>query len=242
MHCEIVPGKVFARIYNRNFTKSTHSYLYKDNNFGEVASNHLLVSNDLGANRLCVLNQVHMGKVLVVDHPWNIGNEPSADGMVSTNANIALGILTADCVPVLITSMDGNYIAAVHCGWRSLISGIIQNCSNIISQKTSSKLVAVIGPSISQESYEVSPDFYKNFLKFDSELNGCFIESASGKFLCDLAKIATILLSRENITVIKHFDENTFAMPEKYPSHRYNLVNGLGPYRGSILSTIIKRN
>lgn len=234
---ELIPGKVSIKIYNRNFTKSTHKYLVKQASVKEVENNYQVILNDLNADKLRILNQVHGIEIQDGNIDWEIDSEPEADGLIATKSNIVLGIQTADCVPVLIASNDGKVIGAAHCGWKSAIKGILANLKTKMREQSDASLVAVIAPSIQQFSYEVDEIYYQNFINNTVSNDQFFIKKADGKFLFDLPAYIKNQLSELNITLIKHFDEDTYSNPEIYPSFRYACHHGF-KYMGSILSTI----
>lgn len=192
------------------------------------------------SNKLCVLKQVHGVDIVEVNKAWEIGEEPEGDGIFTSIKNLSIGIMTADCVPVLISSKDGEYIAALHCGWKSALDGIVNYAKDKFSKKTNQKLIAAIGPSIQKYSYEVGDEFYRNFLCKSSNYSRFFEPKSEEKFYFDIASFVKLSLEENSIEVKKHFDEDTFSNPIKYPSHRYSTVNNLGKYKGSILSVICK--
>lgn len=243
MYLEIIPGKVAVKIYNRLNVNSTHYYSTNTSiSFNEVYENHNIICSDLSANKLMILKQIHGNDVVEIDKDrlWNIGEEPKADAHITDVNKIALGILTADCVPVLIASMKKNIIAAAHCGWRSSYNGILTNIKNKIKQKDDSDLIAVIGPSILQSSYEVDEAYYQKFLNQSQENSIFFIrQNTNDKYLFDLPGYIINELNRLDIKLVHHFNEDTYLNPLKYPSHRYSTHLG-EKYQGNILSTIIK--
>ena len=240
----LVPGKVSIKIYNRDFKESSHYYLEGEVDVNEVTYNHQLITQNLQVSKLCVTRQVHSSDLLLVEQPWNIGQEPEVDGLITEQNNIALGVLTADCVPILLASGDGEFIASLHCGWRGLYNGIIENCALKLRKLTNQSINAFIGPSITYRSYNVDEQYYQNWVSLSKDFTQFFGEVDSSDFdrnyYCDLPSIAKYLLQRSNIQIIHHLDEDTFLNPSKYPSHRYATINNLGKYKGSILSTILK--
>lgn len=207
-----------------------------------MEKNHELVISDLKANNLLVLQQVHGTEIADADNEWELGGEPKADGMITTKENLALGIQTADCVPVLFATENGEYIGGLHCGWKTVLDGAIKIYKEKIRNQTDSELLALIGPSIQQASYEVGKEYMDNFLAQSENYAKFFIQKSELKYLFDLPGLVKYLLEIENIRVIKHFDEDTFQLPQKYPSNRYSNKNGLGKYKGSILSVIVKKS
>ncbi len=238
-HFELVPGKVFIKIYNKEFNASTHQYIPKKYPVEEILKNISAVTEDLGAKSLAILNQVHGIKVVDADNIWAVGQEPEADAMISMKNLRALGVQTADCVPVLLASKNGKIIGAAHCGWRSAFGGVLEVLAQKMREKSDDKIVAVIGPSIQQKSYEVDQNFYNNFLEKSEAYNQFFKKHLSEKYLFDLPAFVKFLLKNLDIEVVKHFNDDTYSNPELYPSYRYAMHNNIsGGYKGSILSTI----
>lgn len=241
VHFELIPNKVVVKIYNRNFTKSSHNYLLRHGTFDEIKQNHDAIVQDLSSKSLRVLDQVHGIDVVDGNEKWDIGHEPKADGMFCSDGGVVLGIQTADCVPVLVSSIDGEVIGAVHCGWKSAVGGILSVLKVRMRQKTDEKLVAVIGPSIQQKSYEVDSEYYKNIVNKSDSYSQFFIKKNDEKYLFDLPAFVKKSLHDLDIELVKHFDEDTYSMPDVYPSYRYATHQG-GKYKGSILSCITLRD
>src|SRR5690606_7899795 len=107
--------------------------------------------------------QVHGTDVVVVDDLF--AKAPSADALVTKNPEIVLGVLTADCVPVLLADIENGVIGAAHAGWPSAFGGIVTKTVAVMQQQGAalSKIRAVIGPSIRRESYEIDRDYYNRF-------------------------------------------------------------------------------
>ena len=200
---------------------------------------------------------MHGNLVVNLKNPWEIGNEPEADAFYTSMHGLTLGIQTADCVPVLLASQNSEIIAAIHCGWRSVIDGILEK---VIEQTNHNLSLAAIGPSISALSYEVGEDFYENFInklpnskkffsrkdnenKYDYSCESLdsadSLRSSTIKFLFDISGLVKDILSDNGVKIVKHFAEDTFSNPNKYPSNRYSVLRN-AKYQGSILSSITK--
>jgi YfiH family protein len=134
-----------------------------------VYNNRKLVCNyhKLDIQNLKIVNQVHSNKILVVNNTKQITSKIDADAMITNKPNIVLGILTADCAPVLAFDPIRNIIAAIHIGWKGAIKNILSNTiDSFIGMKSEIKNIRLaIGPCIGPESYEVQKDFYKKFTK-----------------------------------------------------------------------------
>lgn len=129
-----------------------------------VLENRARAARALGADpaRLVGLHQVHGIAVIRVTEPWRPGEGRRADAMVTDRAGIALGIVTADCAPVLFVDVENGIIGAAHAGWRGALAGVLEaTISAMVGLgATRAKIAAAIGPCIAQNSYEVGPDLH----------------------------------------------------------------------------------
>ena len=136
------------------------------------------------------LKQVHGSHVVDADP----SSETEADGVVSLDGRHALGILTADCLPILLCSTQGPEIAALHCGWRSLSGGIVRHAvDRLRSPRTS--LMAWLGPAIAQPAFEVGDDVRDVFLAGIPEAARCFEPNRRGRWQADLYGLARLYLA-----------------------------------------------
>jgi YfiH family protein len=135
---------------------------------GKSSENRRRVSESLGVapDRLLSCRQIHSPDVVTVVEPWRESDGPEADGMVTKERGIALGVLTADCAPVLFVDSAAGVIGAAHAGWRGAISGILENTVKAMEDLGALRknMRAAIGPCIWQTSYEVGPEFPAPFL------------------------------------------------------------------------------
>ena len=141
-------------------------------NKANVVENRARVAQVLGQRpeTLCSLYQIHSPNVIIAHEPWE-ENPPQADGFVTNIAGITLGILTADCAPVLLADAEACVIGAAHAGWKGAVSGVIEN-TLLAMEKLGAKrhrIAAVIGPCIAQASYEVGTEFTARFALSDQQ-------------------------------------------------------------------------
>ena len=120
---------------------------------------------------LIFVQQHHTDDVYVVESPFPSDNAPIADSLVTTHSGLVLGILTADCAPILLADPHARVIAAVHAGWRGACGKIVENTLEAMRSLGASpeNIKAAIGPCIAQCSYEVGGDFVENLLSLNSE-------------------------------------------------------------------------
>lgn len=137
-------------------------------NASRVLQNRATVARRMGVamDRLVSVYQRHTADVKVVEQPWPRENAPAADAMVTSRPGIALAIITADCGPVLFSDPEARIIGAAHAGWRGASAGIVQATVEAMERLGArrSRIRAIVGPTISQESYEVGEDFRENLL------------------------------------------------------------------------------
>jgi YfiH family protein len=121
--------------------------------------------------KLVTMYQVHGAQAVTVTEPWDIPQNPKADALVTDKRGIALGILTADCAPILLADREAHVIGAAHAGWNGAISGVMDSVVAAMV-KLGAKLErirAAIGPCISQAAYEVGPEFEARFRAADAK-------------------------------------------------------------------------
>ncbi|MEN8657505.1 peptidoglycan editing factor PgeF [Marivita sp.] len=154
-----------------------------------VAINRARVADamDVPDEQLVGVHQVHSAKVEVVDGPLGFA-KPQADAMVTKTPGIALGVLTADCQPVLFADHDAGVVGAAHAGWRGALDGVLEATIDamIALGATRETIKAAIGPSISQRAYEVGPEFLDTFLAEDPQYARFFVNGVEDKFHFDL--------------------------------------------------------
>ncbi|MFK7973851.1 MAG: peptidoglycan editing factor PgeF [Rickettsiaceae bacterium] len=242
MELELIQDKVYCKIYDKTYNGSSGIYsLHKYSDAAkllEIKSNRASIKSNLGAKHVVFLKQVHGNKVICADS-IDYTQPLEGDAHITTHNNIALAINTADCVPVLFASEDGAVIGAAHCGWRSVKAGIINNMQAMMKMRNSRNIKAIIGPAIAQESYEVDMNYYKEFINMNVEYKELFIPSKNkNHFMFDLVGLVKKQLLQLGIEIVHIINEDTYVMPEKYPSYRRASHQGR-QHTQNILSTII---
>ncbi len=173
----------------------------------------------LGDGQLVTAHQVHSADVVEVTGVWSLEGRPKVDGMVSRAKGIALGVLTADCGPVLFADEAAGVIGCCHAGWKGALAGVSET-TVVAMEKLGAKrdnIVAVIGPTISQIAYEVGPEFPKPFLE-QSSAHGIFFKPSvkADHFMFDLPaylreRMKTIgLKSVHDLALCTYSDESRF--------------------------------
>jgi hypothetical protein len=162
------------------------------------------------------LTQVHGRNVVRAEAA---GDAAKADAMVTSRADCVCAVLTADCLPVVFASDDGNEIAAAHAGWRGLCAGILEATVAALSTSPSG-LMAWFGPAISQPAFEVGSEVRDGFLARDPEAAGSFRENGRGRWQADLYGLAALWLKKAGVTRIYGGGRCTFAEPGAFFSYR----------------------
>ena len=188
---------------------------------------------------LTTLYQVHSAKVVTAER-WPVTERPKADAMVTRERGLALGILTADCLPVLLADPKSGVIGCAHAGWKGALSGVLENVIEAMlslgSERTS--IHAAIGPAIEQASYEVGPEFPVPFLEQRRENAHFFIASdRPGHRRFDLKGYAAQRLRAAGVETIDTLPSDTYTESERFFSYRRACHRGERDY-GRLLSAI----
>jgi YfiH family protein len=194
----------------------------------------------LPAAALCTLHQVHGREVITVNSPNLLERRPKADGMVTAAAGLALGILTADCAPVLFADLHRAVIGACHAGWRGALAGVTDATVEAMERLGAHRdaIVAAIGPAIGPTSYEVGPEFPGRFLE-QSPANELFFSPSRrpGHIMFDLVGYLRARLGSFGVAHVSAVERDTFAEPEVFFSYRRSMLVGEHDY-GRQLSAI----
>jgi polyphenol oxidase len=154
-----------------------------------VAANRAAVQTALGLERAPHwLQQVHGVDVADIDRIYD-EDEPRADAAVTCRIGEPLAILTADCLPVLFCTLDGDAVAAAHAGWRGMVAGVLEAALASLPAPPA-KVMAWLGPCIGTPSYEIGEEVRDAFLAVDPGADNCFMPTRPGHWLCDLAGLA----------------------------------------------------
>jgi YfiH family protein len=180
----------------------------------------------LAPEHLLGLKQTHGTTVITVQAPWPVGTGAQADAMVTATPGLALGIITADCAPVLFSADDGGIIGAAHAGWRGALAGILEATVDAMQALGAKAITAAIGPCIQQPSYEVAADLHGPILARDPNDMRFFAPgTAAGRWQFDLpgycaGRLAALGIAAE---ILPH---DTCAEPETFFSHRRRTLRG----------------
>jgi YfiH family protein len=156
-----------------------------------VMENRARVADALRAPNILLAtpHQIHSDIVVEVDEPWQPDDRPHGDAVVTRRAGVVLGVLTADCGPVLFADMTARVIAAAHAGWKGAIGGILENTIAAMEKLGASRnrITATLGPTISQANYEIGADVIERLRGVEPAADQYFAPSANeGRALFDL--------------------------------------------------------
>ena len=162
------PGGVSQGIY-----AGLNAGLGSDDVRDNVVENRRRMAEELGvaATMLASPYQVHSPDVIVTDTAWQGDDRPKADGVVTTQPGLAIGIVTADCGPVLFADSEAGVVGACHAGWKGALGGVLENTIDAMCEAgaTRANITAILGPTISQKSYQVGPGFPEPFVELSSD-------------------------------------------------------------------------
>jgi YfiH family protein len=193
-----------------------------------VRQNRALVANAMGVtpDNLLGLKQAHEATVIHVTTPWAIGAGPAADALFTTQSGIALGIITADCAPVLFSDAAGSVVGAAHAGWRGAVLGVLEATGMAMRSKGAMDIRAVIGPCIQQQSYEVGADMRDAVLERDGRDERFFAPGQTqGKWQFDLPGYCISRLARIEVPATR-LNRDTCAEEQNFFSHRRRTQRG----------------
>lgn len=208
-----------------------------------VAENRARIAASLGVapKNLLSLYQVHSPDALVVREPFG-AERPRADALVTDRPGLALGVLSADCGPVLFADADAGVVAAAHAGWKGALTGILESTVEAMERLGAKRerIVAVLGPSIGPQNYEVGPEFLDRFTTASAANTAWFTPSAKeGHALFDLNGYTLDRLSRAGVAA-HGLNRCTYADEEAFYSYRRATHRGEGDYGRQISAIVLE--
>lgn len=188
---------------------------------------------------LATLHQVHSSTVVAVNGAVPDNARPHADAMVTATPGLALGILTADCAPILLADVEAGVIGAAHSGWKGALADIARATVAAMVELGArrDRIHAAIGPCIARASYEVDPGFYSRFTADDPEHDRFFAPGAPDRFQFDLEGLVALRLARAGVTRVAALGVDTYTDATRWFSYRRTTHAGEPDY-GRQLSVI----
>jgi len=193
----------------------------KDNK-KNVYRNLSLVSKKMKINqeRLSLMCQTHSNKAIIINKKNKNSRKFNSDALITKMKGVALGVVTADCVPIILYDIKNQIIGCIHAGWKGASSGIIENTIKKFKKLNSNnKIFASVGPCIGKKSYEVDINFYKKFISKSKKNAVYFVKKNNNKKLFNLRKYINDKLMRLNIKV-DHVNHDTFKEKNRFFSYR----------------------
>lgn len=188
-----------------------------------IAENRQRVTNAvLPGAALTGLYQVHGNRCVIVDGDTDLAARPEADALATRTPRILLGILTADCVPVLFADHDARVVGAAHAGWKGAIAGVTDATLDAMQSLGASRanIAVAIGPCIGRGSYEVDEGFVQRFVADDQTNERFFAAGRAGHAMFDIAAYVAARIAAAGVTRIAIGGQDTYAEAEDYFSYR----------------------
>ncbi len=171
--------------------------------------------------RLIAVHQIHSAEVVEAGE-WPDTDRPPADALVTDRPGLVLGILTADCAPVLLADAEAGVIGAAHAGWKGALAGITDRTIEAMEKLGArrARIAAAVGPCIARASYEVDWTFQERFCAEDPANERFFAEGPAGRPHFDLETYAVARLAAAGIMRVEALGEDTYSQPERFFSYR----------------------
>jgi YfiH family protein len=188
---------------------------------------------------LVTLHQIHSAQVVEVTEAWPPEARPRADAMVTARPGLALGVLTADCTPVLLADREAGVVGAAHSGWQGALAGVLGATVAAMERLGAApeRIVAAVGPTIGRRSYEVDEGFFARFLAADEDNDLFFTDGRPGRYQFDLEGFVLARLAAAGVRRIEALGLDTYADDARFYSYRRATHRGEPTY-GRQLSII----
>jgi YfiH family protein len=173
--------------------------------------------------RLISCYQVHSPDVVAVSEPWTRADAPKADAMVTRERGLAIAVSTADCGPILFADAQAGVVGAAHSGWKGALGGVLEATLAAMERLGARRrdIIAVLGPTISRNAYEVGPEFRERFLAADAANVGFFSPSRTpGHAMFDLPAYIGARLRAAGVGRFEDMALCTYADEERFFSYR----------------------
>jgi len=192
-----------------------------------VITNLKIVKNkiDKKSKNIFLMHQIHSNKLIFINKNFKFNKKKiKADAVITNQKILPIGVLTADCVPILIYDKKKNIVAAIHAGWKGAFKGIIKKVIRFMLSKgcKTKDIIAAIGPCIQQKSYNVKEDFEKRFIKKDKK-NKIFFKKKKDIIYFNLPNFVKSQLKSNKITSIDTINIDTFDKKNNFFSARRSL-------------------
>ena len=225
--------------FSKGIYKSLNCGQGSKDNKKNIYKNLSLVSKKIKITqkKLKLMNQTHSNKVIIINNKNKNSSKFNSDAIITKINGIALGVVTADCVPIILFDSQNQIVGVMHAGWKGAYSGIIENTIKKFKKLNSkNKIYAAIGPCIGSKSYEVKSDFYKKLMSRSKKNNIYFIKKKNNQKLFNLRKYVNNKLVKLNVKV-DNVNKDTFREKSNFFSYRRSQKLGQSDY-GRCISVI----
>ena len=224
--------------------KSLNCGLGSSDDKKKISKNLLIVERKIKSNfnKITLLNQIHSNKFCYIDKKSKHNNKKfEGDALITNKSNTPIGVLTADCAPILMFDKKNKVIAAIHAGWKGAYNGILKKVIKFMLKNgcAVNNITAVIGPCISFKNYEVKKDFIKRFIKKDIK-NKVFFRKVKNKNYFNLNEYIDFQLKILGIKKIEVINKDTFNKKNNFFSARRSKSNNEDDYGRNISVIMIK--
>ncbi|WP_040609709.1 peptidoglycan editing factor PgeF [Pseudooceanicola batsensis] len=203
----------------------------------EINRHRVAMAMGVADDDLATVDQVHSAEAVTVRDP--VRTRPRADALVTDRPGVALSILTADCQPVLFADAEASVVGAAHAGWKGALDGVLEATIEAMEGLGArrDRIRAVIGPTISQQAYEVGPEFLDRFLAEDPDNARFFAGGEADRVHFDLPSYGLSRLRQAGVAEAEWTGHCTYADPRRFYSYRRTTHAGEADY-GRLISVI----
>ena len=206
----------------KNFKSLNCSYSSHDDK-KNVYGNRLIAMQNLNLDKkkLILIKQTHSSKIIRINKR-NLDKNLEADGMITSLHNVVLGILTADCAPIIIYDNKNKFVCNLHSGWKGSLNNISQKAIKLFDkyQIKRKNLTAIVGPCLGTKHYEVDKNFQRRFIKKNNKYAKFFRYKNNQKYYFNLRALINYQLSELNLKKIYNINRDTYSNDNLFFSHR----------------------
>jgi YfiH family protein len=203
----------------------------------------MAVEMGVAPQRFLTAFQVHSPDVAAVTAPWDAASRPRVDAIVTSTEGLAIGVVAADCGPVLFVDPRARVIGAAHAGWKGALTGVLESTIDAMEKLGAERsgIVAAIGPLIRQHSYEVGAEFVERFTSADADNAGFFVPSErAGHAMFDLAGLIRMRLENAGVLMIDDVGIDTYS-DERFYSYRRSVHRNEPDYGRHVHAIVLER-
>ncbi len=197
--------------------------LGSDDDHDDVVENRRRAADSVApAATLVTIHQIHSAETVIATAPWPDDARPHADAVVTDRPGLILGVVTADCAPVLLADREAGVIAAAHAGWKGALGGVLASAVSAMVGlgARADRIAAAVGPTIARASYEVDDRFQRHFFAADRANERFFADGQPGHWQFDLEGFVVSQLAEAGVGRIEALGLDTYAEPDRFYSFR----------------------